>query len=54
MWGDLFTETWQCWNHKGDRIPDANWLYDEAHDEQLMDAMAGEVRNRAVDIHKGA
>ena len=48
MWGDHFTETWQCLNQKGAKVPDANWLHDKAHDEQLMDSMAGQVRDWAI------
>ena len=51
MWGDLFTKTWQCWNNQGDKLPNAYWLHDKAHDELLMDAMAGEVRARSVCIN---
>ena len=51
MWGDHFTKTWQCWNNPRDRIPEAQWLHDKAHDELLMDSMAGQVRARAVYIN---
>ena len=51
MWGDMFTETWQCLNQKGAKVPDANWLHDKAHDEQLMDSMAGQVRDWAIYIY---
>ena len=50
MWGDQFTKTWQCWNNPGGKIPNAYWLHDKAHDELLMDSMAGQVRARAVYI----
>ena len=51
MWGDMYTKTWQCWNRQGGKIPDVYWMHDKAHDEQLMDSMAGQVRARAVHIY---
>ena len=48
MWGDMYIKTQQCWSHSWIKTPDANWMHDKAHDEQLMDSMAGLVRDRTV------
>ena len=49
MWGDEYTKTRQCWNSLLTmQSSQAHWMHDKAHDEQVMDSMAGLVRPRST------
>ena len=54
MWGDEYTKTKHCWGGLLKLLPSwAYWMHDKAHDEQLMDSMAGQVRARAMYVCLG-